>query len=72
MYTAKGTAAALVPLASVLVDVKGNWHAAFIIAAAMNIIAALMAILVLKPMRGAYTSRLGSGSIDAAAKLATH
>src|SRR6266853_100931 len=37
MYTAKGTAAVLVPLASVLVDVKGNWHAAFIIAATLNI-----------------------------------
>lgn len=57
MYTAKGTAAALVPLASVLVDVKGNWHAAFMIAAVMNIIAALMAILVLKPMRSSYTKR---------------
>ena len=71
MYTAKGTAAALVPAASVLVDVKGNWHAAFIIAATLNIIAALMAIVVLKPMRSAYTSRL-SGTVGATAKLATH
>jgi hypothetical protein len=32
----------------------------FYVAAAMNIIAALMAVLVLKPLRSAYTSRTGS------------
>jgi len=37
----------------------------------MAIIAALMALFVLKPMRSAYTSRLGAGSVDAMAKLAT-
>src|SRR5262249_48409832 len=51
MYTAKGSAAALVPLASVLVDFKGNWHAAFMTAAILNIVAAVLAVTVLKPMR---------------------
>jgi len=37
----------------------------------MAIIAGLMAVFVLKPMRAAYTSRLGSGTVDATAKLAT-
>jgi OFA family oxalate/formate antiporter-like MFS transporter len=68
MYTAKGTAALLVPVASVWVAAKGNWHAVFMTAAVLNILAALMAIFVLKPMRSAYTSRPASVG---AAKLAT-
>ncbi|HYL72073.1 MAG TPA: oxalate/formate MFS antiporter [Candidatus Dormibacteraeota bacterium] len=70
MYTAKGTAALLVPLANVMVAAKGNWHGVFITAATLNIIAALMAIVVLKPMRSAYTNR--TAAIDAAAGLAAH
>jgi MFS transporter, OFA family, oxalate/formate antiporter len=70
MYTAKGTAALLVPFTSIIAA-KGNWHPVFMIAATLNIIAALMAIVLLKPMRSAYTSRLGSGGVDATAKLAT-
>jgi OFA family oxalate/formate antiporter-like MFS transporter len=50
LYTAKGAAALLVPLASV-VAATGGWQAVFWVAAALNIIAALMAIVVLKPMR---------------------
>ena len=69
MYTAKGTAALLVPLANVLVAAKGNWHGVFMTAATLNIIAALMAMVVLKPMRSAYTSRIAV--VDAGAKLAT-
>jgi OFA family oxalate/formate antiporter-like MFS transporter len=57
MYTAKGTAALLVPFANVAVGASGNWHGVFIVAAAMNIIAAVMAIVVLKPMRTAYSNR---------------
>ena len=60
MYTAKGTAALLVPLANVLMASTGNWHAVFITAASMNIVAAVLAILVLKPMRTRYTSKTGS------------
>ena len=69
MYTAKGTASLLVPLANVMVAAKGNWHAVFITAAVLNIVAAIMAIVVLKPMRSAYTHR--TTSLDTAAKLAT-
>jgi len=68
MYTAKGTAAALVPLTSVMAA-KGNWHTVFMAAAVLNILAALMAILILKPLRGTYTNR--TATVDAAAKLAT-
>ena len=51
LYTAKGTASLLVPLANVLTTATGNWRAVFIIAAFMNIVAAVMAPVVLKPMR---------------------
>jgi len=51
MYTAKGTAALLVPLANVLTNATGSWHAVFYVAAVLNIIAAVMALAVLKPMR---------------------
>jgi OFA family oxalate/formate antiporter-like MFS transporter len=51
LYTAKGTAALLVPLANVLTTQTGSWRAVFIIAALFNIVAAVMALLVLKPMR---------------------
>jgi OFA family oxalate/formate antiporter-like MFS transporter len=51
LYTAKGTAALLVPLANVLTTATGSWHAVFYVAAILNIVAAVMALLVLKPMR---------------------
>jgi MFS transporter, OFA family, oxalate/formate antiporter len=51
LYTAKGTASLLVPLANVLTAATGSWHAVFYVAAILNIIAALLAIFVLKPMR---------------------
>ena len=51
LYTAKGTAALLVPLANVLTTATGSWHAVFYVAAILNIIAAIMALLVLKPLR---------------------
>jgi MFS transporter, OFA family, oxalate/formate antiporter len=51
LYTAKGTAALLVPLANVLTTATGSWHAVFNVAAILNIVAALMALFVLKPMR---------------------
>ena len=54
LYTAKGTAALLVPLANVLTAATGNWHAVFVVAAVLNVIAALLALTVLKPMRIAF------------------
>jgi OFA family oxalate/formate antiporter-like MFS transporter len=51
LYTAKGTASLLVPLSSVLTAATGNWHAVFMVAAGMNIAAALLAWFVLRPMR---------------------
>ena len=51
LYTAKGTAALLVPLANVLTNATGSWHAVFYVAAILNIVAAVMALVVLRPMR---------------------
>ncbi len=51
LYTAKGVASLLVPIASLLVAETGNWHIVFTAAAAMNALAAVLAILVLRPMR---------------------
>jgi MFS transporter, OFA family, oxalate/formate antiporter len=51
LYTAKGTAALLVPLANVLTTATGSWHAVFNVAAVLNIVAAVMALFVLKPIR---------------------
>ena len=57
LYTAKGTAALLVPLANVLTNATGSWHAVFYVAAALNIVAAIMALVILKPMRVATMAR---------------
>jgi OFA family oxalate/formate antiporter-like MFS transporter len=51
LYTAKGTASLLVPLSSVLTAATGSWHAVFYVAAVLNIVAAVMALTILKPMR---------------------
>jgi MFS transporter, OFA family, oxalate/formate antiporter len=51
LYTAKGTAALLVPYSNQLQKITGTWSTVFIIAAAANIGAALLAIAVLKPWR---------------------
>jgi len=52
LYTAKGTAALLVPLSSVIAASGGGWRAVFLAAGTMNFAAAAMALLVLKPLRG--------------------
>ena len=59
LYTAKGTAALLVPFTSVMAA-SGGWRTVFLTAAVMNIVAALMALLVLKPLRARLTSRAAS------------
>ncbi|TMG79252.1 MAG: oxalate/formate MFS antiporter [Betaproteobacteria bacterium] len=60
LYTAKGTASLLVPLANVLTAATGNWHAVFVVAAIMNAVAALMAWFVLRPMRRAHKARVAA------------
>jgi MFS transporter, OFA family, oxalate/formate antiporter len=51
LYTAKGTASLLVPIANYVQQTTGSWDKVFIIAAAANILASLLAIVALKPWR---------------------
>ncbi|WP_369725020.1 oxalate/formate MFS antiporter [Bradyrhizobium sp. LLZ17] len=53
LYTAKGTASLLVPLASVISAAYG-WKAVFVVAVALNATAALTALFVIKPMRRSF------------------
>ena len=67
LYTAKGTASLLVPLSSILTAATGNWHAVFMVAAGMNIAAALLAWFVLRPMR---RKLIDASAVDAARGVA--
>jgi OFA family oxalate/formate antiporter-like MFS transporter len=51
LYTAKGVAALLVPFANVLTMATGSWTAVFVAASVLNIVAAILALVALKPMR---------------------
>ncbi|HEX3396581.1 MAG TPA: oxalate/formate MFS antiporter [Steroidobacteraceae bacterium] len=51
LYTAKGTASLLIPLASLLKASAGSWVPVLWIAGALPIVAAVLAIFVLQPMR---------------------
>jgi OFA family oxalate/formate antiporter-like MFS transporter len=53
LYTAKGTASLLVPLASIVATSYG-WQAVFVIVVGLNATAALLALFVIKPMRRAF------------------
>jgi OFA family oxalate/formate antiporter-like MFS transporter len=69
LYTAKGTAALLIPYANTIQKTTGSWDIVFIIAAAANIVAALLAIGVLKPWRRKVVAanQATSGPVPAAA-----
>jgi len=51
LYTAKGTASFLVPLANWLQHSTGSWHAVFVVATVANLVVAGSALFILKPMR---------------------
>jgi MFS transporter, OFA family, oxalate/formate antiporter len=57
LYTAKGTAALLVPYSNQIQKMTGTWDMVFIIAAGANILAAVLAIAVLKPWRAKMIAR---------------
>ncbi len=57
LYTAKGTAALLVPFGNVISAATGSWHAVLLIAAVANGAAAIAALLVLKPLCRAHHTR---------------
>jgi OFA family oxalate/formate antiporter-like MFS transporter len=57
LYTAKGTASLLVPLGSLLRDASGSWLAVLYLSAAVNLVAAALALLALKPLRRRFIRR---------------
>ncbi|MFM0004854.1 oxalate/formate MFS antiporter [Paraburkholderia dipogonis] len=64
LYTAKGTAALLVPFTSVVTAMTGSWHAVFMLASGMAAVAALLALFVLKPMRRAYAEQHATPALE--------
>ena len=67
LYMAKGTASLLVPLASI-VSAKYGWQAVFVIAVALNATAALLALLVIKPIRRAFILGNEAATAEAGAR----
>jgi OFA family oxalate/formate antiporter-like MFS transporter len=61
LYTAKGTAALLVPFANVLQGATGGWETVFVVAGVSNLLVALLAVAVLRPMRRRVISVAGPG-----------
>ena len=57
LYTAKGTAALLVPLGSLLREATGSWLSVLYLAAFVNLLAAGLALFALKPMRRRFIRR---------------
>ncbi len=57
LYTAKGTAAPLVPVANYMQQSSGSWDRVFLIAAGANVLASLLALTVLKPWRKMMVAR---------------
>ena len=51
LYTAKGTSAFLVPVANMVKASTGSWHMVFVLTAVINVVVALMALFLLKPLR---------------------
>jgi MFS transporter, OFA family, oxalate/formate antiporter len=51
LYTAKGTAAFLVPAANVLKEATGTWHTVFAVTALANFVVVALALFVLRPLR---------------------
>jgi OFA family oxalate/formate antiporter-like MFS transporter len=62
LYTAKGTASLLVPVTSVMAA-SGGWQTVFIAAAVMNLVAAFMALFVLKPLRLRMSAERVAGAV---------
>src|SRR5882724_11384989 len=60
LYTAKGIAALVVGPSSVIAAKLGGWDGLFVCLAGINLVAAIMAIVILRPLRG----RLVGASVD--------
>jgi OFA family oxalate/formate antiporter-like MFS transporter len=70
LYTAKGAGALLVPIAAGISKTHG-WSAVFAIAMSFNVIAALLALFVLKPMRARHFAKGSSAYASAGEPVAS-
>jgi len=61
LYTAKGAASLIVPVSSYISAHFGGWNGVFVAMALMNVIAAVMAIVLLKPMRARLIAAEAAG-----------
>jgi MFS transporter, OFA family, oxalate/formate antiporter len=61
LYTAKGFAAFLVPVANLIVAATGSWHLVFVLTAIMNFIVVALALAVLLPLRRRRLQRTAKG-----------
>jgi len=57
LYTAKGMAALSIPLANLLPSAPGSWKLVFMGAAGLDVMAAVLALLALKPLRRKWLAR---------------
>ena len=60
LHTAKGLAAIFVPLSEPLVAATGSWQMVFAIAVGMNVVAAVLGLAVLRPLRAARLKALAT------------
>jgi len=65
LYTAKGTAALLVPLSAWIVTMSGSWGGVFLTAASFDLIAAGLALGVLKRLRIRFLEQARTPQISA-------
>ena len=56
LYTAKGAGSLLVPIAAIIAKSHG-WGTVFTVAMTFNVVAALLALFVLKPMRARHFAK---------------
>src|SRR5450631_3600063 len=70
LYTAKGAGSLLVPVAAYIAKDHG-WSAVFTVAMTLNIIAALLALFVLKPMRARHFAKSRETYPSSAASVAS-
>jgi len=68
LYTAKGSGALLVPVAAALAKTNG-WNSVFMIAMGFNLLAAVLALLVLKPLRARHFAVSKANFVPAAAAV---
>jgi MFS transporter, OFA family, oxalate/formate antiporter len=52
LYTAKGASVVFTPVANMIKDATGSWQSVFLIATVMNLIVVVLALFVLRPLRG--------------------